>query len=920
MSPGGLAYKKSVFDGFGRTYVEYTNPASGETSSTAIVRYFNKRGTLHRETVPYTSGGTQISTYFLYDDLDRLVKVINPDSGPSSKNFTYDTDPGANAYVTTVVSRDENARQIKSFYGVDGHLLKRLKGWDGTTGKQTFYAHDVLKRIVYITDPQGNRWNYTYDTAGRRTQVKDPDLGTWNYTYDSASRLKTQTDAKGAVTTLIYDGIGRVTRKTVASTAGATETTENFYDGIGGGYFNNGKLAYTIHTTPTLQSWRFFNYDIAGRLRLERTYSPTGFDKTAAYEYWPSGQLRRKLLPDGTWTGDFTYDSAGRLTAIDNAKPTSATEPDFYVKDFKYNARSQVTSLTYGDGSTTAYVYDDVPVSHNGASAAAMNRGFLRMVTTTKAGVAVFKQSYGYHWSGKISGVDDQSSANSGDWAYTYDAAWRLLTATNTGNSVNNRSFAYDAADNMVFNSGICASNPNMVYPAQGATSVRPHAPISICGAAVSYDANGNTLKYDPDGVGPQAMRVLAYDLENRPIAVTAPNSVGAVSTVTFDYGPDGERVRKVASPTRHVWYVNNENEIALNPTIAGDPGTLTAYVSPEVRLDVTGAGPATNQFLVKDHLASNRLVLAMGGGSTRYDYGPFGMPLKPAGSPPPLNTKGYIGERFDEETGLQYLHARYYDPNLGRFISPDTWDPTLPGVDINRYAYAGNDPVNGSDPNGHAAINDWFLSQDEFDLQNADDALGAEELAMEGYNRGDLDQGSMSAQDADRAGERVGMSRGTRIAVDGITYGSMGVGGPAARTLGRAGTLGRFLDLKSIPGTGQFGIFKNGHHLYSKKVFEGALGKLGKSTDDMYAFSKSFLDANGLKHTTITGYQRSAYAALAKQGITPTLRDHTRIAVDALVKAGYSPAKARQAVALSLRKLREDGIKNSTPTSTWKK
>jgi RHS repeat-associated protein len=55
-----------------------------------------------------------------------------------------------------------------------------------------------------------------------------------------------------------------------------------------------------------------------------------------------------------------------------------------------------------------------------------------------------------------------------------------------------------------------------------------------------------------------------------------------------------------------------------------------------------------------------------------------------------------------DPETGLQYLHARYYDPNLGRFLSPDTWDPMLPGVDFNRYAYAGNDPVNGSDPGGH--------------------------------------------------------------------------------------------------------------------------------------------------------------------------------------------------------------------------
>jgi Papain fold toxin 1, glutamine deamidase len=41
-------------------------------------------------------------------------------------------------------------------------------------------------------------------------------------------------------------------------------------------------------------------------------------------------------------------------------------------------------------------------------------------------------------------------------------------------------------------------------------------------------------------------------------------------------------------------------------------------------------------------------------------------------------------------------------DPNYGRFLSPDTWDPILAGVDFNRYAYAGNDPINHSDSNGH--------------------------------------------------------------------------------------------------------------------------------------------------------------------------------------------------------------------------
>ena len=41
------------------------------------------------------------------------------------------------------------------------------------------------------------------------------------------------------------------------------------------------------------------------------------------------------------------------------------------------------------------------------------------------------------------------------------------------------------------------------------------------------------------------------------------------------------------------------------------------------------------------------------------------------------------------------------------RFISPDDWDPTLPGVGTNRYAYSQNDPVNRSDPNGHQSDDD---------------------------------------------------------------------------------------------------------------------------------------------------------------------------------------------------------------------
>jgi hypothetical protein len=65
--------------------------------------------------------------------------------------------------------------------------------------------------------------------------------------------------------------------------------------------------------------------------------------------------------------------------------------------------------------------------------------------------------------------------------------------------------FAYDDADNMTLNASLCATN--LTYPdangaaaGQGNASGRPHAPTSICGVAPTYDANGNTLTYDPDG------------------------------------------------------------------------------------------------------------------------------------------------------------------------------------------------------------------------------------------------------------------------------------------------------------------------------------------------------------------------------------------------------------------------------------
>jgi RHS repeat-associated protein len=64
---------------------------------------------------------------------------------------------------------------------------------------------------------------------------------------------------------------------------------------------------------------------------------------------------------------------------------------------------------------------------------------------------------------------------------------------------------------------------------------------------------------------------------------------------------------------------------------------------------------------------------------------------------------KGFIGERYDADAGLQYLNARYYDPRLGLFLQPDWFEVSEPGVGTNRYGYSFNDPVNLSDPGGNS-------------------------------------------------------------------------------------------------------------------------------------------------------------------------------------------------------------------------
>jgi RHS repeat-associated protein len=102
---------------------------------------------------------------------------------------------------------------------------------------------------------------------------------------------------------------------------------------------------------------------------------------------------------------------------------------------------------------------------------------------------------------------------------------------------------------------------------------------------------------------------------------------------------------------------------------------------------------------IVSDKLGSVRIVVDVETGeiAQRLDYDAWGEIL--VDSAPGFQPFGYGGREWDPETGFYYLRARYYDPRIGRFVSPDPIG--FVGRDTNLYAYVVNAPADFTDSSG---------------------------------------------------------------------------------------------------------------------------------------------------------------------------------------------------------------------------
>ena len=158
----------------------------------------------------------------------------------------------------------------------------------------------------------------------------------------------------------------------------------------------------------------------------------------------------------------------------------------------------------------------------------------------------------------------------------------------------------------------------------------------------------------------------------------------------TITYSLDGDKILKETDGTNTITYYYGVNGI-----VGLNYNGVDYYYRKNLQGDVveiyTASGTLAASYIY-DAWGNHLVLSAYGAGNTSSTF---------IGNVNPIRYRGYY---FDRETGLYYLQTRYYDPEVGRFISPDSLDyldpETLGG--INLYSYCNNNPVMYADPSGH--------------------------------------------------------------------------------------------------------------------------------------------------------------------------------------------------------------------------
>jgi RHS repeat-associated protein len=631
------------YDGMGRLIQTKAETLDGAQNVISDTQY-NSAGQVWRQSQPrlvnetaaapypfwyYTQPDTDTNmrwTTTTYDALGRASLVTAPDASTARNYYGYDT----NVQMLVVSSRDGNNHANDRYYDIFGRLryVNEFSGNGGSEGAfaayaQTYYAYNNLDQLTQVRDNNNNWTSISYDSLGRKTAMSDPDMGSWSYSYDINGNLTSQTDAKSQTLGFSYDALNRLTQKTFGA-----NISQYFYDEAG---FSNGKGRLTRKNNANSRT--DYQYDSRGRVSNQSQYIyALGSWKGLNYSYDGGDKVVSMQYPGGE-TVSYGYDAAGRQSSV------CTSYGGCYLSNATYNALSQPLQHSLGNGLIQSYSYSS-PLSRLGQI----------QVGTSGSPGSVMNRSYTYDNAGNVKTIVDNAAGQTEN--FNYDHRDRLTQAWTSGSSTNayNESYSYDTIGNITAKAGV-----SYTYPGSG--QARPHAPSSVGGSTYNYDNNGNLTS----GSG----RTYSWNHENKPTSITGSDGV----TEGYGYDADGDRVSRTRQGVT-TYYVGGgiheqdstetwRNHISFGgKVIAQRSGTATTL------LDLI--------YLHGDHLGSTGVVTNWwnGGVISSQKYDPWGK-VRGGTGVITQTTISYTGQTLDG-TGLLFYNARYYDPNVAKFVSAE--------------------------------------------------------------------------------------------------------------------------------------------------------------------------------------------------------------------------------------------------------
>lgn len=649
---------------------------------------YDPRGRLTSRTV---AGET---TRLEYDGVGNLTKVILPDG--SSLTYTYDAahrltqirDQLGNRIVYTL---DAMGNRIKErMFDAAGALtqtrsrafdaLSRLVRDIGAANQATSYEYDSNGNRTSMTDPLGRVTGSIYDPLNRLAQFTDPNDGATAYTYDGRDNVTQITDPRGLVTRYGYDGLDNLTQVDSPDTGATTYT----YDSAG----NPTSEIDARDQAPN------YTYDA-----LNRVTSITNPARSFEYDQGANaaGQLTEMTDPAGVT--EWTYNAKGRV-----AQKTQTAAGVALSLRYAYNAKGQLSAITYPSGKVVRYAYDQ--------------QG--RIGSITVDGAALIKNIQyepfgpvsGWTWSnGEIHrrSFDRDGRLISQDFGsvtrtLAYDAAGRITRLSHSTAALQDWTLRYDALDRLSSFTGRAASqtfqydaNGNRTSLATGSNTFDYTYPPNNNRLSLIPDGTPETFTYDAAGnLTGDADRAYGYDGRRRLMQVNY-----SAGSNTYQYNALGQRLSKSGTGTGVIRFVYDEAGHLIGEY--NGSGVLlreTVYLGD---MPVALLQPNAVRYIYTDHLNAPKIITNLANSFLwRWDSNPFGT------TPPAEDFDGngtkfiynlrFPGQYYDKETGLHYNYFRDYDPRIGRYIQSDPIG-LLGG--LNTYAYAHNNPISFSDSLG---------------------------------------------------------------------------------------------------------------------------------------------------------------------------------------------------------------------------